>query len=133
MQCNQVGIPMSIEYITISKLLNNIPAIFLDELLISFSLCKNTKALFNITPNPNDISIIHGIRFINAALLLISHKSMALFFNPHMNRTKMIEVWKEYSHTQKYRKMYYILYFSRTLANTYRWSPEQLPYIQMHS
>lgn len=88
------------DYIIISKFLN-FPSIFPGELFISFSLCKNTKALFNITPNPNDISIIHGIRFINAALLLISHKSMALFFNPHMNRTKMIEVWKEYSHTKE--------------------------------
>lgn len=63
-----------------------------DELLVSFSLWKNTKALFSLERNPSDLSTIHGIRFINAALLLISHKSMALFYNPYMNRTRMIEV-----------------------------------------
>lgn len=64
----------------------------LDELLVSFSLWKNAKALFNLDRNPSDVSTIHGIRFINAALLLISHKSMANFYNPYTNRTQMIEV-----------------------------------------
>lgn len=35
---------------------------------------------------------MHGIRFLNAYLLIISHKSMALFFNPYINRTAMSEV-----------------------------------------
>lgn len=102
--------------INCSKFLN-FAYFFPDELLISFSLCKNTKALFNITPNPNDISIIHGIRFINAALLLISHKSMALFFNPHTNRTKMIEVWKNHLFTIQ---CHYMFCFCRILANMYQ-------------
>lgn len=59
---------------------------------MSFSLWKNSKALFSLERSSGDISTIHGIRFINAALLLLSHKSMAIFFNPHMNRTRMIEV-----------------------------------------
>lgn len=63
-----------------------------DELLVSFSIWKNSKALFSLDRSPSDVSTIHGIRFINAALLLISHKSMAVFYNPYMNRTKMIEV-----------------------------------------
>lgn len=63
-----------------------------DELLVSFSLWKNSKALFSLDRSPSDVSTIHGIRFINAALLLISHKSMAVFYNPYINRTKMIEV-----------------------------------------
>lgn len=61
-------------------------------MLVSFSLWKNSKALFSLERSPGDVTTIHGIRFINAALLLISHKSMALFYNPHMNRTRMIEV-----------------------------------------
>lgn len=64
----------------------------LDELLVSFSLMKNSKALFSLQRDPADISTIHGIRFLNAALLLLSHKSMALFYNPHVNRTRMVEV-----------------------------------------
>lgn len=43
--------------------------------------------------DPSDIQSIHGIRFLNALLLLIAHKSMALFFDPYMNRTQMTEVF----------------------------------------
>lgn len=42
--------------------------------------------------NPNDIESLHGIRFLNAVLLLLAHKSMALFFDPYINRTEMAEV-----------------------------------------
>lgn len=42
--------------------------------------------------DPSDIGPIHGIRLINAILLVLSHKTMAVFFNPHVNRTAMIEV-----------------------------------------
>lgn len=61
-------------------------------MLVAFSLWKNSKALLSLERSPNDITTIHGIRFINAGLLLISHKSMALFYNPYMNKTKMVEV-----------------------------------------
>lgn len=57
-----------------------------------FSLIKNTKSIFNFKRDTNDITSIHGIRAVNAYLLIISHKSMALFFNPYMNRTPMAEL-----------------------------------------
>lgn len=48
--------------------------------------------MVSLKRSPTDIGPIHGIRFINAILLLVSHKSMALFFNPHTNRTGMVQV-----------------------------------------
>ncbi|XP_014245510.1 O-acyltransferase like protein [Cimex lectularius] len=61
------------------------------DLLICFSLKKNCKKLFSTEVAPDDISSVHGIRFLNAIMLYISHKSMALFYNPYMNRTIMAE------------------------------------------
>uniref|UniRef100_A0A336N027 CSON009625 protein n=1 Tax=Culicoides sonorensis TaxID=179676 RepID=A0A336N027_CULSO len=59
--------------------------------IVAFSLIKNTKNILNLKREPNDIACIHGIRAVNAYLLIISHKSMALFFNPYINRTSMAE------------------------------------------
>lgn len=63
-----------------------------DELAVSFSLIKNTLALFSLKRDPNDIKIAHSIRFFNAIMLLISHKCMAMFYVPYSNRTTMIEM-----------------------------------------
>lgn len=63
----------------------------LDPWLVAFSIRKNLKATFNLKRAPNDIESIHGIRFLNAFLLLVSHKSMAIFFNPYINRTHLSE------------------------------------------
>ncbi|XP_053678565.1 nose resistant to fluoxetine protein 6-like [Anopheles nili] len=57
-----------------------------------FSLVKNTRSILSFKEEKNDIGCVHGIRFLNAMLLLIAHKSMALFFNPYVNRTEMSEV-----------------------------------------
>ncbi|XP_055600965.1 nose resistant to fluoxetine protein 6 [Uranotaenia lowii] len=59
--------------------------------LTSFSLIRNTRSIFCVKEDPNDVSCVHGIRFLNALLLVIAHKSMALFFNPYVNRTDMSE------------------------------------------
>lgn len=64
---------------------------FLDEWLRSFSLIKNSKSLFSTKLEAGDIRAAHGIRFFNAIMLLISHKCMAVFFNPYVNRTSMTE------------------------------------------
>lgn len=40
----------------------------------------------------DDIEAVHGIRFLNALMLLFAHKSMALFFLPYANRTELVEV-----------------------------------------
>lgn len=62
------------------------------QCLMGFSLVKNTKKLVSFDRAPDDIECIHGIRTLNAIMLLISHKSMALFFNPYINRTQMASV-----------------------------------------
>ncbi|KAG4077902.1 hypothetical protein HA402_013836 [Bradysia odoriphaga] len=59
--------------------------------LVAFSLRKNLRATFNLKRAPNDIECIHGIRFFNAFLLMVSHKSMAIFFDPYINRTQLSE------------------------------------------
>ncbi|KAL1455621.1 hypothetical protein WDU94_009703 [Cyamophila willieti] len=56
---------------------------------MGFSLIKNSKKLISLDRAPDDIECIHGVRTLNAIMLLISHKSMALFFNPYINRTQM--------------------------------------------
>lgn len=42
--------------------------------------------------NENEIRAVHGVRFMSALGLIMSHKAMALFYNPYVNRTDMIEV-----------------------------------------
>ncbi|XP_059617038.1 nose resistant to fluoxetine protein 6 isoform X1 [Phlebotomus argentipes] len=62
-----------------------------NDWFLTFSLRKNTEALFSFTRDGNDIASVHGIRFFNAGMLIIAHKSMALFFQPFANRTEMSE------------------------------------------
>ncbi|XP_016953026.1 O-acyltransferase like protein [Drosophila biarmipes] len=57
----------------------------------AFSLDKNLRWLFSTSSAPGDIEAVHGIRFLNAIMLIFSHKSMAMFFNPYNNRTAMSE------------------------------------------
>ncbi|KAM8721005.1 hypothetical protein ACLKA7_006955 [Drosophila subpalustris] len=57
----------------------------------AFSLDKNLRWLFSTSSSPGDIEAVHGIRFLNAIMLIFSHKSMAMFFNPYNNRTAMSE------------------------------------------
>ncbi|KAK9890490.1 hypothetical protein WA026_010571 [Henosepilachna vigintioctopunctata] len=56
----------------------------------SFSLRKNWNSLISVKKN-DDIKAVHGIRFLNSLLLLLAHKSMAIFFVPYQNRTEMVE------------------------------------------
>jgi hypothetical protein len=62
------------------------------EVLLAFSLLSNGQRLISTSQSPEDIHCVHGIRALNAFMLLMSHKSMALFFNPFVNRTAMTEV-----------------------------------------
>lgn len=62
------------------------------RLLTSFSLIRNSKVLFSVKRENGDIKTAHAIRFLNAIMLLISHKCMAIFFNPYSNRTEMSEM-----------------------------------------
>ncbi|XP_043792229.1 nose resistant to fluoxetine protein 6-like [Apis laboriosa] len=61
------------------------------ELLLSFSLKRNFKKLISLERGQNDIATLHGVRAVNAIMLVLAHKSMALFFNPYSNRTEMSE------------------------------------------
>lgn len=42
--------------------------------MTSFSMIKNSRELFTINTNPNDIQAVHSIRFISAVLIFLSHK-----------------------------------------------------------
>lgn len=59
---------------------------------MAFSLKKNTQSLFSLDRSEGDIASVHGIRFLNALMLIAAHKSMALFFNPYINRSEMSQV-----------------------------------------
>jgi len=59
----------------------------------AFSLYKNVSALFSLSRSPDDIESLHGLRALNAVLVLVAHKTMALLFNPYLNRTTMVEVY----------------------------------------
>ncbi|XP_001942708.2 regulator of hypoxia-inducible factor 1 [Acyrthosiphon pisum] len=61
------------------------------KVLYSFSLKRNVRQLLSVNESPEDIRSVHGIRALNALMLLASHKSMAMFFNPYSNRTAMTE------------------------------------------
>lgn len=62
------------------------------DLLLSFSLIKNVKKMISLERSSSDITAVHLIRLVNALLLLVAHKCMAIFFVPYTNRTEMSEV-----------------------------------------
>jgi len=62
------------------------------RVFLAFSLRRTYGELMNIKSAADDISSLHGLRFLNAVGLLICHKSMALFFYPYINRTEMTMV-----------------------------------------
>jgi peptidoglycan/LPS O-acetylase OafA/YrhL len=64
----------------------------LGDLALSFSVIKNTKTLFSLERDNGDIRMAHVIRFLNAVMLLVSHKCMAMFYVPYSNRTAMTEL-----------------------------------------
>lgn len=57
--------------------------------MTTFSLKKNVASLVSLKREGSDIPSVHGIRFINALMLVVAHKSMALFYQPYANRTDM--------------------------------------------
>ncbi|XP_063973444.1 O-acyltransferase like protein isoform X1 [Diachasmimorpha longicaudata] len=61
------------------------------EIVLAFSLKRNLRKLLSMKRGDDDIATLHGIRAINALMLIVAHKSMALFFNPYVNRTGMTE------------------------------------------
>ncbi|KAK0172238.1 hypothetical protein PV328_005583 [Microctonus aethiopoides] len=61
------------------------------EIILAFSLKRNYLKLVSLKQSNDDIPTLHGIRALNAFLLILGHKSMALIFIPFMNRTEMSE------------------------------------------
>lgn len=43
-----------------------------DEWLVAFSVAQNVDDLLNTDENPNDIQTVHGIRFLNAIVLMFT-------------------------------------------------------------
>lgn len=43
-----------------------------DEWLLAFSVTRNVQDLLNTDENPNDIQTVHGIRFLNAIVLMFT-------------------------------------------------------------
>ncbi|VEN64207.1 unnamed protein product, partial [Callosobruchus maculatus] len=62
-----------------------------NEWVMAFSLKKNFDSLFTIKKNPNEVEILHGIRWLNALALIAAHKNMAMLFEPYANRTSMVD------------------------------------------
>jgi hypothetical protein len=62
------------------------------RLVKAFSLKRNVQKLLNTESVSNDVACLHGIRALNAMALIIFHKSVALYFNPYINRTHMAQV-----------------------------------------
>lgn len=62
------------------------------QLLMCFAIQRNYKELTTIRDTKNEIKGLHGVRALSALALIISHKVMALFYNPYMNRSIMSEV-----------------------------------------
>lgn len=56
-----------------------------------FDVFTNWNSLTSVTEDEKDVKSIHGIRALSALGLLMSHKTMALFYNPYMNRSQMTE------------------------------------------
>lgn len=63
------------------------------KLIGAFSIQTNWQRFITLKASTNkEIRAVHGIRALSALGLIMSHKAMALFYNPYINRTEMIEV-----------------------------------------
>ncbi|KAL3278416.1 hypothetical protein HHI36_013738 [Cryptolaemus montrouzieri] len=61
----------------------------LGKIVDCFNLQNNWHSMKNIRESDQEVKVLHGIRFLSALALLVSHKTMALFYNPYINRTVM--------------------------------------------
>ncbi|KAJ8919200.1 hypothetical protein NQ315_012188, partial [Exocentrus adspersus] len=64
------------------------------QILMCFAIQRNFKQLTAVKESKGEIQALHGVRALSALGLIISHKVMALYFNPFMNRSVMSEVSK---------------------------------------
>ena len=61
--------------------------ILLDSLISAFSVIRSIKEISSLDSNPNEISCLHGIRFLNVIFLYLSHKVLAMNFEPYTNKS----------------------------------------------
>lgn len=59
-----------------------------DSFLTSFSIKRNWQSLTSADRSEDDIKAVHGIRFLNAVLIFLCHKSVESMI-PKVNRTQM--------------------------------------------
>ncbi|CAH0558920.1 unnamed protein product [Brassicogethes aeneus] len=67
------------------------------KILFCFAFQRNFESLTTVKDEKEEFSSIHGFRALSAIALLGTHKSMALLFNPYINRVKLAEVIFLYS------------------------------------
>ncbi|KAL1492211.1 hypothetical protein ABEB36_012693 [Hypothenemus hampei] len=61
------------------------------KILGAFAIQNNLKSALKISKNSNEYTSVHGVRFFSALALLMAHKTMALLYNPYINKTWMAE------------------------------------------
>ncbi|XP_044756157.1 nose resistant to fluoxetine protein 6-like [Coccinella septempunctata] len=61
------------------------------KLVDCFNLFDNWEELTTVKESKDEVKTLHGMRALGALALIISHKTMALFYNPYINRSAMSE------------------------------------------
>ncbi|XP_045467072.1 O-acyltransferase like protein-like isoform X2 [Harmonia axyridis] len=61
------------------------------QLVDCFNLIDNFSNLTTVKDSQDEVKSIHGVRALGALALIIAHKTMALFYNPYINRSTMSE------------------------------------------
>lgn len=70
--------------------------------LLHFSLRRTWPQLWDTTPQPGEISCLHGLRFVGLIMVYVQHKIFFVLFNMISNRTDNILVsilWMDISAT----------------------------------
>lgn len=62
------------------------------KLVTAFSLKRNWNTLIQMDLNPDDISCVHGIRFIFSMTIYLLHRGVFGMFVPFSNRTEIAKV-----------------------------------------
>lgn len=55
------------------------------SVLFAFSLISNGKKFFNTSTSPNDVSCLHGIRFLSASWVVLGHTYLMGVMQPLWN------------------------------------------------
>lgn len=65
------------------------------QFLKCFDLRENFGQLTEMSANKNEYQSVHGVRFFSALALIMAHKTMALLYNPYINKSWMAEVTQQ--------------------------------------